>query len=130
MVAVMSGRDLSERLLAFSAGVVRLVVTLPPTMPVKRIGDQLLRSATSAGANYEECRGAFSRADFCHKLQISLKEMRETLYWLRLIEQACLSESPSELASLVDEATQLRAILGKSALTARDRKPQTSNPKA
>ncbi len=72
----------------------------------------------SVGANYEEARGTDSRADFGHKLQISLKEMRETYYWLQLIAKAGLSQSPS-LGALLDEAKQLRAILGKSVATVR-----------
>ena len=47
--------DLSQRLSKFAGGVTRLVIGLSVTLPAKRIGDQLLRSATSAGANYEEC---------------------------------------------------------------------------
>jgi len=93
-------------------------------MPARRIGDQLPRSATSAGANFEECRGTFSRADFCNRLQIALKEMREALYWLRVIEQSGLCDGNADLVDLLDKATQLRAIQGKSTLTAR-RKPET-----
>ena len=84
----------------------------------KKIADQLIRSAMSAGANFEESRGADSRADFCHKLQISLKEMRETRYWLCLIAKAEMADK-GKMVSLVQEATELRAILGKSVATAR-----------
>ena len=121
--------DLSHRLLKFAAGVTRLVIGLPATLPARRIGDQLLRSATSAGANYEECRGAFSRPDFCNKLQISLKEMREALYWLMLMSEAGPCENSTELTALKDEGIQLRAILGKSTLTARRGKYPTTNNK-
>ena len=69
-------------------------------------------------ANYEEARGADSRADFCHKLQISLKEMRETRYWLCLTERSGLIEGEA-IKGLIREATELRAILAKSAATAR-----------
>lgn len=116
-----ANNDLSERFIRFSASVVRFVSNLASNTPSKRIGDQLLRSATSAGANFEECRGTFSRADFCNRLQISLKEMRETLYWLRVIQESGISEATLDLAALVDEAAQLRAILGKSTVTARAR---------
>jgi four helix bundle protein len=44
----------------------------------RRIGDQLLRSGTAVGANYEEAQGAESRVDFSHKLQVALKELRES----------------------------------------------------
>ena len=77
--------DLDERLLDYAARVITLVESLPNTLAGRRIGDQLLRSGTSVGANYEEARGAESRADFVHKLQVALKELRESNYWLRLI---------------------------------------------
>jgi four helix bundle protein len=78
----------------------------------------MVRSAMSSGANYEEARGADSRADFCNKLQIALKEMRETRYWLVLTEKAGLVEGDA-IGGVVKEATELRAILSKAAATAR-----------
>ena len=110
--------DLSERLLDYGARVVRLVTALPPSAVGRRIGDQLLRSGTAVGANYEEARGAESDPDFVHKLQIALKEMRESNYWLRLLTKA--EVVPAErLAPLLDESTQLRAILSKAVATAK-----------
>ena len=103
--------DLSDRLLTFSARVIRLLDTFPAAKAAREVEDQLLRSAMGVGANYEEARGADSRADFCNKLQIVFKEMRETHYWL------CLADR----AGLINEATQVRAILGKSVATARGR---------
>ncbi len=110
--------DLSERLLLFSAKVIKLLDHLPKTLAGRKIADQLIRSTMSVGANYEESRGADSRADFCYKLQIALKEMRESRFWLCLINKAALV-APDKIGNLVDEATQLRAILGKSVATAR-----------
>ena len=110
--------DLDERLLDYGARVIRLVESLPKTLAGRRIGDQLLRSGTSVGAHYEEARGAESRADFVHKLQIALKELRESNYWLRLLAKANIL--PEErLAELVDESVQLRAILSKAVATAK-----------
>ncbi len=114
----MESRDIGERLLEFSGKVIKLLDQLPSTLAAKRIADQLIRSAMSVGANYEESRGAESRADFCHKLQVALKEMRETRYWLRLIQTAGYGETVV-VNFLVDEATQLRAIFGKAVATAR-----------
>ena len=71
--------QIAERLLTFAAKVISLVQTLEKTPTGYHIGKQLLRSATSAGANYEESRGAESRNDFIHKMQIVLKEMRESV---------------------------------------------------
>ena len=73
-------RELNERLLEYGAWIIKLVESLPKTLVAKRIGDQLLRSGTSVGANYEEAQGAESKSDFAHKLQIALKEVRESNY--------------------------------------------------
>ena len=112
----MDRRDLDERLLTYGARVIKLVESLPRTLAGRRIGDQLLRSATSAGANYEEARGAESRSDFVHKMQVALKELRESHYWLRLLMKAEILPV-DRLADLLNEATQLRAILSKSVAT-------------
>ena len=80
------------------------------------------------GSNYNEARGTDSRADFCHKLQIALKEMRETHYWLSVIEKAELVADTRLLAPVLDEATQLRAILGKSVATARGKARTATEP--
>lgn len=113
-------RDIGDRLLDFGAGVIKAVHELPPSATARKIEDQLVRSAMSAGANYEEGRGTGSRADFCNKLQISLKEMRESRYWLCLAHRAGLLKGET-VEKLIGEATELRAILGKSVATARGR---------
>jgi four helix bundle protein len=71
--------QLSERFLGFGASIIKLVVGLNRTSIGQHIGMQLVRSATSAGANYEEACGAESRADFIHKMQLVLKESRESI---------------------------------------------------
>ena len=114
----MEGRDLDERLLEYAARVVKLVESLPNSIAGRRIGDQLLRSGTSSGANYEEAQGAESHNDFVHKLQIALKEMRESNYWLRVLARANIV-SAERLANLIDESNQLKAILSKSVATAK-----------
>ena len=117
-------RDLDERLLEYGARVIKLVESLPKTLVGRRIGDQLLRSGTSAGANYEEAQGAESRDDFVHKLQIALKELRESNYWLRLIVKAG-TLPPERMASLIDESGQLRAMLSKAVATAKGKAKTT-----
>jgi four helix bundle protein len=112
------GNDLAERLLDFAVQIVKLTGTLPNSIAGRRMGDQLLRSGTSVGANYEESQAAESRNDFIHKLQISLKEIRETNYWLRLITKTKIIEQ-DRLANIMDESTQLRAILSKAVVTAK-----------
>ena len=111
-------RDLRERLLEYGAGIIRLVESLPATLVGRRIGDQLLRSGMAVGANYEEARGGESTDDFVHKLQLALKELRESNYWLRLLAKA--GTLPSErLSEILDESNQLVAILSKAVATAK-----------
>ena len=113
------GADIAARLLSLAAQLVRLVRQLQTDSVSRHVASQLVRSGTSAGANYEEARSAESRADFIHKLRIASKELRETIYWLKLLH---LSELvPFNPTAAIDEATQLIAILYKSAETARSR---------
>jgi four helix bundle protein len=82
------------------------------------VASQVVRSATSAGANYEEARAAESRSDFIHKVRLAAKEMRETIFWLRLT-RSCSMVPATNLDPVADEATELAAILTASARTAR-----------
>jgi four helix bundle protein len=102
-------RELSERLLEYGGRIVRVVEAMPGTLVGRRIGDQLLRSGSSVGANYEEARAAESSADFVQKLQLSLKEIRESNYRLLLLSKAN-TLPPNQLKELIDESSQLRAI--------------------
>ncbi len=77
---------IAERAFAFAVRVVKLSQALDETRGVSRtLANQLLRAGTSVGANLEEAKGGQSRADFVSKVSISLKEARETHYWLRLL---------------------------------------------
>ncbi len=112
--------NLSERLLDFAANIIKLVVRLNKTAVGRHIAGQLTRSGTSAGANYEEACGAESRADFIHKLQIVLKEMREPFYWLQLIKKApLLLDTDPNLSILLQPTKELTNIIEKSIVTAK-----------
>jgi len=113
--------DLRERLLCFAAGCLKLGGRLVRTTPGRYVAGQLMRSSASAGANYMEARGAESRADFVHKLQLALKEMKESQYWLMLAERGELLPPPA-LRSLAGEADALIRILAKSVVTAKSRR--------
>jgi four helix bundle protein len=115
----MKGDDIAERLLAFADQAVRVARALPNDATGKHVARQLIRSSTGGGANYEEGRGAESRADFAHKVSIAAKEIRESGYWLRLIERAEMA-SAEVLGALIREANELVAILTSSAKTAKD----------
>lgn len=72
------------------------------------ISKQLLRSATSIGANIAESEASESRADFVHKLSIASKEARETLYWLKLLERSSLTDiKVNEYIEKCDEIIRL-----------------------
>jgi four helix bundle protein len=109
---------LAERLLDYGVAIIRFTSILDKSLPGKHIAGQLFRSGTSSGANYEEACGAQSRADFIHKLQIVLKELRESSYWLRLIKKSGLVNN-SNVDALIDETGQLINIVAKSLITAK-----------
>jgi len=113
----MKGDDIAERLLDFGAAVIRFSTRLPRKPWGRHIASQLVRCATSGGANYDEARRAESRRDFAHKVQIAAKEMGESIYWLRLVQRAGLVED--DMRALVREAAELTSILAASAKTAK-----------
>jgi four helix bundle protein len=95
------------------------------------IGRQLLRSATSVGANAHEAQAAQSRADFIAKMSIAHKEARESSYWLRLIDEAALVPT-EKISGLRDEADQLVRILSSILVSskARSAKSESKYPMA
>ena len=111
------GSDIAERLLELAVGALRVSGELPSHPPGRHVTLQLARAGTSGGANYEEARAAESRADFIHKVGIACKEVRETAYWLTVIQRA--GWKATDLEALLSEAHQLAAILSASARTAR-----------
>jgi four helix bundle protein len=114
-------KEISERLEDFAVAILQLIEKINKTYAGRHIAGQLVRSSTSAGANYEEACGAESRADFVHKLQVVLKELRESLYWLRLTSKAKIIP-PSVLEPILNEAKELTNIIAKSVVTAKKKK--------
>jgi four helix bundle protein len=116
--------ELAERLLNFSIRVIKFLRTLSNAAEYKVIKYQLIKSSTSSGANYDEAQGASSKADFHNKIRISLKEMRESNYWLLVID-GVLEDSKidvEELNYLTSESIELKNILGKIAFKTRKEK--------
>jgi four helix bundle protein len=101
--------DLEERLLEFSARIIRLVDALPNTRAGNHVAGQLLRSGTSPYGNHGEVEAAESRKDFVHKLKVCLKELKETRRWLRLIERSRMLPEKS-LAPILAETEELVRI--------------------
>ena len=106
----MDDNELSKRLFRFAVDVIKMLRSLKGGSDLRIISYQLGKAATSAGANYEESQGAVSRADFGNKVGISLKEMRESNYWLRILKE--LFPSNKEIARLTNESFELKNILG------------------
>ena len=107
----MAENDLQERLLVFAVRVVSLFRVMQESPEGRIISNQLLRSGTSIGANYEEAQEAQSKPDFISKVSIALKEASETRYWLRLVAE--IGPVPSQrLELLTQECAELIKILG------------------
>ena len=102
--------DLRDRTLEFSRSVIQFIRPLQRNPLAQPIITQLIRSATSVGANFIEAKNGSSKRDFRNKVFISKKEASETLYWLRLLEEFTDSE---ELKSLQKECKEIILILQK-----------------
>lgn len=104
--------DLEERTTRFSEDIIDLCKKVPKTVITIPIINQLMRSATSIGANYCEANGASSRKDFKNKIFICKKEAKETEYWLRLLARTS-EELREECRRLWKEAHELTLIFSK-----------------
>ena len=116
----MTSEELEDRLIDFAVRIGKVADALPDTRLGQHIAGQLVRSGTSPAPNYSEGCAAESRRDFAHKLSISLKELRETKTWLRLIRKADLLPA-KRLHAITDETDQLCAILSQSVHTAKEK---------
>ena len=116
----------------FALRVIRLVESLPKTKTANVIGNQLLRSGTSVGANYRASCRAKSTADFIHKLSIVEEEADESIYWMKLLIESN-SVKENLLGSLLNEAEQILSIIVSSIKTSKEkRNPKSAipNPKS
>jgi four helix bundle protein len=109
--------DLEDRLLDFSARVIRLVDALPNSRAANHISGQLLRCGTSPYGNHGEVEAAESRKDFVHKLKVCLKELKETRRWLRLIAKPAMLQGP-KIVPILNETEELIKIFFSSVRTA------------
>jgi four helix bundle protein len=112
---------LDERTYKFAFRIVKLVSALPRTTTGEVLGKQVIRSGTSVGANIEEAYASTTQREFTYKMQIALKEARETHYWLRLIRDAGLV-SEKRIAPLLQEAMEIKLILAKTVITSKKSK--------
>ncbi|MHC4093278.1 MAG: four helix bundle protein [Planctomycetota bacterium] len=117
MTEVRGSWDLEERLVSFASQIVHIVERFPRTLAGGHMARQLLRSGTGAAANYAEAQSAESRRDFIHKLKLALKELRETVMWLKVSAKSGISDT-AEVRQALTEADRLAAILYTSITTA------------
>jgi four helix bundle protein len=115
-------RPLDERLSDFGAAVIIAVDHLPRKEKWKNISEQLNKCGTAPVAHYAEARSAESKRDFVHKMQLALKELRETHAWLQTANKVEANAFPSEL---VGECDELVAIMVAAVTTARRREGMT-----
>lgn len=113
----MDSKQLKDRTKKFAIEIVKLIETFPKNNTGFVIGKQLLRSATSVGANYRSACRAKSKKDFINKISIVEEEADETLYWLEMALELKLSDL-NKIKVLLDEANQLTAIFTSSKITA------------
>src|SRR3989344_3168225 len=108
--------DVKVRAYKFSLDIIRFVNQLPNKRAFWVIGDQLLRSATSIGANMIEAQASSSKREFIKFYEISLKSANETKYWLSLIRDSYKELKPI-CEELLKESTEIGNMLGSSILT-------------
>ncbi len=104
--------DLEERTANFGENVIEFVRTIRKNEINRPLISQIVRSATSVGANYMEANGASSKKDFKNKIYICRKESNETKYWLRMIAKAN-EDKESDCRKLWTEAHELTLIFAK-----------------
>jgi four helix bundle protein len=111
---------IQQKSFAFAIRIVELFKYLQSEKKEFVLSKQILRSGTSIGANIEESIGGASDKDFLHKLTISYKEARETIYWLKLLH-ATQYLTDKEFESLHKDAEEICKILAKIQLTLKSR---------
>jgi len=108
--------EFQERVYRFALDVIGLVERLPNGQTSRIIGDQLLRSATSIGANVIEAQGASSRRDYANFFTYALKSANETKFWLDLLRDSGKAQA-DVTDKILNEVTEISKILAKSILT-------------
>ncbi len=116
------GGDIVERTFEFAVRIVKLADMLSRRSRIgEKLALQIIKSGTSIGADIEEGQAAESKADFIHKYRISLKETRETKYWLRLIVAANLVAAKS-VAGLQIEADEISRVFAQIIINTRKKR--------
>ena len=104
-----AGRDILGRSRKFAIRAIRMVRAMPKEYVSAHLADQLVRSATSIGANLHEADMADTVKDFCNKVNIAQKEAGETVYWISLIREADILPA-EKLAEIEAEAAEIQKV--------------------
>ena len=121
--------DLEERLLDYAAEIIKFTEQIPNSRAGNHVAGQLLRSGTSPLSNHGEAESAESHEDFVHKLKVCLKELRESLRWIRLIRKSQLLPQ-KETARLELETDELVRIFVASLRTSERRAMERNRQRA
>ena len=116
----MTPEELKKRTKAFAISAIRLGDALPTTRSGNIVANQLIRSATSVGANYRAVCRARSDSDFASKMGVVLEEADESAFWLEVIVESGM-KTEQQISSLAKEANELVAIFVASSNTVRSR---------
>jgi len=113
-------KNFIKRLICYSVETVRFCEDLLAKRRYFTIGDQLIRSATSIGANIVEAKSSSSRRDYLKFFEIALKSANETKYWLIVLRE--LKEDRDAVNKLLSEAEEISRVIGSSVLTLKGKK--------
>lgn len=112
---------IKERTYQFALEIIKLTRKMPKDTTGFVLGNQLMKSGTSVGANVEEATGAYSKDDFTYKMSLALKEARESNYWLRLLRDSGIIKN-TKIDESIKEAKNLKNILSAIVKTSKEGK--------
>jgi four helix bundle protein len=104
--------DIYERCEDFTVNIIKLIESIPYKRSVGIIGDQIMRSSASVGANLNEADNARSKKEFISCIGISLKEIKETSYWLKILKRI-EHHFAEKISEIENEALEIKRILGR-----------------
>ena len=115
----MNKYQLEERIIDYSVIILKIASSIQKTRPGFVLGGQIIKSGTSSALNYGEALGAESKKDFIHKIQIVIKELKETYVALKIIKKADLYSDLGLLEEALNEKNELISIFVKTVVTSK-----------
>lgn len=113
--------EFNKRLIRFSLAIIKLCKEVRKDRNLWAIADQLIRSATSVGANVMEAKAASSKLDYLKFFQIALKSANETIYWLILVSESMYGLK-IQTDQLLKETDEIARVIGAGVLTMKGKK--------